>query len=350
LIGRFDEAHDAYGRALTQILHQDRTSKARLHRKIGNILVGQYRLAEAGQAYDQADKEVDVAQPETDAIGWQEWIQIQLDRIWLCYLQGKPEEILRLDGQARAAVDKFGTPEQRSKLFESLVLVALRRERYTISAETLAYAEAGLAAAKENDSLSVLARAQCVLGFVLLWQGDLARAENYLQSGQSLCEHIGDVSQQAVTLTYLSVLYRKRGQIDESLRYAQRAMAIATEAQMVVYIAAAKAQLAWVAWRAGNFVESQTQGRAALDLWQKSLVPIQWTALWPLLATSLSSGQVQEAVQYAGALLAPIQQRLPDDLTETLESALLESERGDPESARALLNCAVSQAQETGYL
>jgi eukaryotic-like serine/threonine-protein kinase len=352
LTGRYAEALAAYQQARTQIPSPKRMWEARLQRKTGNILVAQYQLAEAGQAYDRAALALDIKQSETEVALWQEWIQIQIERNWLCYLRDSAEEIAKLVEQTRAAVDKFGTPAQRSRLFEGLLLIALRRDRYTISDETLAYVEAALAAAKQTDSLSVIARAQGSLGFVLLWRGELDGAENNMLAGQSLSERIGDVSQQAINLTYLSVLYRKRGQVAECERYTRRSLAVASESRMLIYIAAAKANLAWLAWRAGDLAETQAQAPEALKIWQelKGLFPFQWMALWPLLATSLTLGQIQEAIEYARALLAPVQQRLTEAVTASLEAALRASEQDETETARALLARAVEQAQADGYL
>jgi tetratricopeptide (TPR) repeat protein len=153
-------------------------------------------------------------------------------------------------------------------------------------------------------------------------------------------------------LTYLTVIYRKRRQVEETRHYVSRSLPVATAAKMVEYIAAAKANLAWVAWREKDLSRAQENGRAALELWQQPLpvYPFQWTALWPLIGVALAQAQVSEAVDYARALLEPAQQRFPDALTAVVEEAIKAWEGGESETTRTHLNQATDLAQELGYL
>ncbi len=131
-----------------------------------------------------------------------------------------------------------------------------------------------------------------------------------------------------------------------------RVLTMAMTGQMVEYIAVAKANLAWIAWREGNLSDAQQNGQAALELWQQISVvyPFQWTALWPLIAVVLAQNQVSEAINYTRSLLDSTQQRLPDMLTAELEETLLKWEEDQPEEICVHLDQAVKLAQEMGYL
>ena len=157
---------------------------------------------------------------------------------------------------------------------------------------------------------------------------------------------------QSQCLTYLAIVYRKLGQIEETRRTCSQALVKATEAQRPEDIGMTKANLAWVAWRLGNLVEIQEHGHAPLDLWQTLPLefPFQWTALWPLLAVALTKAQIAEAVDYARTLLNPLQERLPETLTTALEAAIQTWDSNEPETARTHLQQAMIVAQEMSYL
>jgi hypothetical protein len=61
---------------------------------------------------------------------------------------------------------------------------------------------------------------------------------------------------------------------------------LATKLGMVEYIAMAKANLAWVAWREEDHAEAEKLATEALDLWHGMDDPygFDWMAVWPLIA------------------------------------------------------------------
>jgi hypothetical protein len=154
-----------------------------------------------------------------------------------------------------------------------------------------------------------------------------------------MAERIGDALLQAQCLTYLSIVHRRRGQIEETRRFSSHALAKATDVQRPEFIGMAKANLAWVSWRLDNVKERQEDGLAVLELWR--LLPIKfpfwWVAILPLMSVALAKQQVSEAVGYARTLLLPHQQRLPDVLTTALETAIQAWDAGQLGSARSHL-------------
>ncbi|MCB0048571.1 MAG: hypothetical protein KDE24_03375, partial [Caldilinea sp.] len=142
---------------------------------------------------------------------------------------------------------------------------------------------------------------------------------------------------------------------DDVRACAARTLELATAAHMPEYVATARANLAWLAWRAGDLAAVDDHGRAALALWAElepghPSTPYQWTALWPLLAAEASRGALQQAVVCARTLLLPTQQRLPAALADPLARAVDAHRAGDLPSAQQWLQQALDAATRQHYL
>jgi hypothetical protein len=118
------------------------------------------------------------------------------------------------------------------------------------------------------------------------------------------------------------------------------------------YVAAARANRAWLASRSRDFSGAEQNVRAALAFWQQSplVYPFQWLALWPLIAVLLARGKEEDTWANIQALLDPMQQRLPDELYNALDGARQGMEKGDLRLARAQRDHAVEIARQMGYL
>ena len=178
--GEHDEAQMAYRGALADVPKGDGIWQARLHRKSGNIGRLQRRYEQALQAYDLAETTLGPAPAESAPAWWQEWVQIQLERMWLYYWLGQWREISELADQVRPTVEQHGTPSQRISFFLSLASMYSRRDRYAVSEETLAFCQTALAISLESENLSEIAWARFMLGFNQLWAGDLDGAEKQM--------------------------------------------------------------------------------------------------------------------------------------------------------------------------
>jgi tetratricopeptide (TPR) repeat protein len=270
----------------------------------------------------------------------------------LYYGLGRLEEMTALADRCRPAVERYATPLQRGKFFQSLLLVGFRTERYALTDETLAHARASLDAFRESGDANAATQALGGLGFALLWAGRLHEAEAPLLTCLEQAERGGDVATQSRSLTYLTVLYRMRGQVDQARRFAVRSLDLATEQHMLEYIGMAKAGMAWLAWREGDASAARVSGEAAVEMWLQAPLstPFQWTARLPLLATCLGQEQLPDAIGHAQAVLQPDQQRLPPAFNLQLERAVVAWQRGDRAAASACLWRALERARESGFL
>jgi serine/threonine protein kinase/tetratricopeptide (TPR) repeat protein len=355
-MGRQDEARASYQDALAYVPKNDVVRKSRLHRKTGKTLEVQRRFKEALQSYELAESVLgqEPSQPETD--WWNKWIEVQIDRIWLHYWQLQLSEMTELTEKVKPAVEQYGTPVQRAKFFTCLTLMAHNRERYVTSEETVAHSRAALSASEESGNLNLISLAHFGVGFSLLWHGDFDEAEQQMQTALKLAERTGDIVLQSRCLAYLTLLYRKCGQVKKVRQYIPRCHTTATSAQLTEYITFAKANLAWAEWREGKLAEAEANGRAALESWQKELVGhgssvLQWTALWPLLGVAHAQNKFSDAVEFARILLEPTQlPPLPNTLAAILKKAVNTWQKGDKKLTRAKLNQAIESAREIGCL
>jgi hypothetical protein len=267
------------------------------------------------------------------------------------YRSNQSQEMADQVEKVRPLLEQFGTPLQRGGFLQGLTAAELQRGRFVLSDTGLANARAALAAMREGNDLSELCLSQFQLGHGHLFRDELAEAEENLQAALAIAERIGDTVNETLSLTYLTVLHRKRGQTEEVRRYLPRSLAAATAARRTFYIGLARGNQAWLAWREQNLSEARTNAEAALELVQvQSFFCIKWLALWPLLAAMLRQGDTFGAIEQARALLDPSQQTLPDVLTSALNDALAAWDAGQFLTAHVALERALPPAQERGYL
>jgi hypothetical protein len=283
---------------------------------------------------------------------WQEWLQVQFDRIWLYHVHARFREISDLVEKVRPVVETYGTPAQMVAFYASISRRNLTRDRYLIIEETLIYAETALKASQKTGKDAMFAQAQFAYAFYKTWHDDFKEGEVLFRAALQTAERIGDALLQAQCLTYLSIALRRLGLVDETHRVSLQARVVGTEAQRPEYIGTALSNLGWVAYRLDTLDECHEKCLAALELWRPLSIqyPFCWVALFPLMTVALTRKQVIEAVDYARMLLESNQQRLPGPLTEALVAALQAWDAEQPETVRIHLQQAIILARESSYL
>jgi tetratricopeptide (TPR) repeat protein len=352
LTGDHEAARDAFESALSQVPEAKLLDRSRLQRKMATSLHSGGHNEEALGTFQLAEE---VLGPEPDPPyreWWQAWVQVQIDRMLVYSSMSRGDDMVELIKRTLPVLEQWGTLGQRLSLLMDTIRLYLRRDRYVISDGVLELAETTLQTSLEADDLPRIAEFRFAVGFCRLWRGDLVVAEEQLGLAGREAERIGDLGLQALCLTYLSVVWRKRGFVLDTRRASSESLEATTAAQLPTYAAMANANLAWVAWREQRHADAQKLGHAALDLWRERTFayPFQWAARWPLLAIALAQGQIAEAVEHGRALLDPQQQRLPDALLAPLESALAAWERGEVGLARSELGRSIELARELGDL
>ncbi|QRN96806.1 protein kinase [Archangium violaceum] len=363
LCGRQEEARAAYGGALARLSPAHQRQRAGLHRKLGKTWETHHQHEAALRAYDEAEAALGSVHSEPGAVGaeetasgwWHEWVQIQVERIWVYYWMGRVEEMGALIDKVRHPVEARGTSSQRVRFFQAILLWAFRRENYVLSAETVRTARQAVAASEQSGDLSEQATCRFFLAFSLLFHGDLEESERQGLVGLRLAERVGDLTLQSRLLTYLLQVYRRRGQVSEARTWSERSLRVATEARMDDYVGAALATRAWVAWKEQRLEDAERDARDAVERWRKlaerySHFGGQWQGLLLLMAMESRRGEVAEAVERARVMLDPTQIPLPDPLAGALRAALEAWSQGQREAALEHLRRAVGVAGELRFL
>jgi DNA-binding SARP family transcriptional activator len=352
LKAQHEEALKAYQSAQAHITQGDPIWQARLHRKTGAVSREQRLYTKSLNACRRAEIVLGKQPVEDTDHWWDEWLEVQVERVWAHYWLAQWPEMDTLVNEVQAVFQERGSVTHRVRFLMVSCLMQLRRERYKVSDKMLSDSREALSASREWGDLRVITDCQFELGFLHLWRLELDEAEENLQAVLKMVKAYGIVPLWILTLTYLTVLYRFRGQIDEVLNYSLQAQEAAKAAQMPEYVAAAKGNLAWIAWRRRDLLTTEQRGQEALVLWRQSplVYPFQWQALWPLIAVALAQKHEYKAWDYTKALLKPTQQLLPDILSTSLKKAVQAKAKGQVKVAQIHLNRAIESAQEIGYL
>jgi hypothetical protein len=354
--GQQEEARASFTHALALCPAEERLTRVRLLRKVGKTWELHHRHEEAVGAYAAAEEALGPRPAESSSMReavrawWQEWVAVQMECMAVHYWQAQTGALAERVQRTRPVVEAHGTPGQRAHFFQALIQMNLRRERYLPSAETVGYARAYLAASEEVGEAAQIATARFGLATTLVLHGALEEALEPLRAALQRAERLGEVPLQVRCLTFLTQLHRRRGEREAARHSAERALALAREAGMVDYVAAARSNLAWLAWCARSLSEAEQGIVEALELWRPLPLayPFQWMALLPLMALRLEVGRGAEALDAVRALLDERQQRLPEELTAALAQAL-EASR-EPNGMAASLARAIELAGRMGYL
>ena len=323
--GEPEQARATFARAEELLPKRDRIRRARLLRKQGwSLSMLQHRSKESAAALTAA--ETALGKQPSGKDWWEERCEIACSWLNLLYFTA-PLELLQdrltADGPL---VERHGTAWQRAYLLLFMGTTSMRRERYVPGEQTLEYVRAALATARESGNIAGTAMQQFALGFALLWASRLDEAEIEIAAALTESERIGEAALRTRCLTYLTILYRKRGDVVEARRFAELALEAARTTHMEEYVAQAYANLAWIAWREGDHSRAEELAREAWSNWDSHLHTHRawaWSPVFPLLGLALRAGRNEEAHALGGVLLDPTRQALPAELEEALRAGRL---------------------------
>ena len=350
--GRHAEAREALQKGLSLVGSRDRPQSARLQALLGRVETADHHYEAAMAAFEAANELIGEHPERQDQDLVDLWLEVQLDGLgYLHYWRNEPAEAAALLSAVRPVVVARGTTARRQMFYNMFALQRAREMRYRIDEETLTNMRAALATAEEGGRQQDIALVLFGLGFVLLWYGDLAEAEQTMVASLAVADRIGDRVLRARCLCYLNVTALRNRDVEAVRSLAPQVMAAAEAASYPEYVAAAKATMAWVAWRDERLEDVVRLADEALGLWRSTVVSYSWywLCLWPLIAVRLRHGQIAEAVDAARQLLPAPQQRLPDELEAELQDGVGAWEKGDRKLARERLSKAVELAKQLRY-
>jgi hypothetical protein len=313
LLSQTGEAKKAYADALAATSEDDRICRARLQRSLAHM-ISRIQLDERLKQLAVAEGELGPPAAEADNAWWREWLEIQLARMSFYYFGRDFEAIEQVAAQVRPVLEMHGSLDQRADFYRGLANASITRHRFVTADESVAHVRMALACDIEDGNQRHIATDQYMLGFHLLWHGDLSEAESELRHGLELAEQVGDAGAQTIALTYLTICCRFRHEIDEVRACAERSLEAAANYRYELYVALAQGHLAWLSWRGGDFATAEALGKVAWPLVKATRCPFLWVVLWPLVAVATAREQFSEAANLARQMLHPSQQRLPDAL------------------------------------
>lgn len=350
IAGQLQEADAAYRSALTRCPTDDRLRLATLYQKLVHIYPPQGRVGESEAIYRKAlDALGSEPGPLPAAEWWRAWLDIQLSRYETLYYQGQIDEMQKLALQVEPVLEQYGTPLQRVDYSGKQLMLTYRRKRFNLAPADLAYAAQAVEHAPIDDGMKH-AYWEFGLGFGHLWAGLLPKANEYLLQALAEAEAMAYLPLQDQCLAYLVVARRLAGDVDRARLYHARSSEVAKRVGAPYYLGVAEANQAWLHFLDDQYDLAEASAQKALQRWQDHVYPFQWLARWPLLAINLARNELTAAVESAAAMLMPVQQRLPDDVTGALERAFQAGEAGKLGTTRRALEQALTLARDHNYL
>jgi eukaryotic-like serine/threonine-protein kinase len=325
--------------------------RARLVRKIAKTWESTHAYPEALAGYAELEALIDAA-PDHAAELEPEWIQLMLGRAWIYYWSSRVDEMNAVIDRVRPVIETRGSALDRYRFYLALVTRDYRRDRYRISAETLAHGRECVAAAREASSIGEIAFARFVRGFGLLFARQLEEAEAEIEAALQASRKIGDAVAETRAITYLALVHGLAGHIAEAEATATAALAMARARKMADYEGVSLALLGRVARAAGDTAQAGVLCRQAIATWNAMTYPFpfRWTAGLLLLELGLEQTPANELAQLARELTTATQAHLPDPLDEALREAGAAGERGDDAAIELQVRRAVELAHQLGYL
>ncbi|HZU68694.1 MAG TPA: AAA family ATPase [Ktedonobacteraceae bacterium] len=352
ITGRQEEARQAYAHAMNWIPAHEYIWQARLLRRIAVA----WKLASdnpldtfndnARQIFQEAERVLDQAEDKSSSEWLNEWIDLQIDQ--LLPLRGSVDEMTAIIEKAQDIVEKHGTAEQRGRFFQAVIARDSRRNRYMGSEQSLAYRRQGLATVLETGNKDLIGFGHFVLANGLLFSEQLEEAEEQMRMAMKLAEEIGSTPLLVRCLTFLAIILRRRGKVEEVRQVVARSLAM-PEARNSAII---QGHQAWLAWRDGNLTGAEACGKTSLENRQgrQPTNSFQWVAIWPLAGVATTRGNFTEAIDYVRMLLDSTQQPPSEELRTLLESALKAWDAGQEAEAQEILQQAAPLAEQMGYL
>lgn len=348
-IGQMEDALQAYETALSYLDESDVVVRARVYRREGNAYNLQRRGDDMFTVYDKAFTTLGARTEEST----QEWIDLQMDRIWAFYFAAKMPELKTIMNDARAVVEEHGTLPQKARWFEAQALVDFRVYRYfQLPDSTLESAKKQMETAQASGNRRVIGRAQTIMGFVHLWRNEIDESETYLMNGLKDVEAVGDVDTMFINLNYMALIGRKREDVEMARYWARRTLTLAEKTKNLFYQSSALGSLAWAELRSGNHEQALAYLVEGVALTAKIPTPLRFMVLGPALVVDVRKKNWGVAIEHVKTLLHPSQQKLPDDLQSMFETAVAKWDAGDASATEALLeqSLAFMREKKMGYV
>jgi serine/threonine protein kinase/predicted ATPase len=321
---RHREARVRYRAALEIAGEGDRLYRARLHRKLGESC---WTLHEYGAAIAELAVAESLLGP-IDRLAAvdekREWIEVKCGQFSVRYFSRQAgDETVALIRELKPVIDEYGTVLQRTLFYQNATGDLLARGRYAYSEEALDLARRGLSVAEGEDrGGSQRAEARLTLGFALLLgdRDNAAEAVDVLDQALREARATGERTLATRALAYLALGVRRLRDLPRTIALAEELRTASEAAGLAPYMAVAEACAAWTHFQRGDVGAAVAGAERARTLWRSSghPFPFRWVACLLLAQAHRDRGEWEALPELVSDLLAPDQQRLPDDLAAAL--------------------------------
>jgi DNA-binding SARP family transcriptional activator len=346
---RRGQAREAFQAGLRAVPAGDTVRRAHLLIRLGRLEVSDGHYEAAWAAYDAAEDLLGGDPEEMDAATVEEWLELMVDgRACQYSTEYRLEQALATLAAARPVLDR-GSAVRKHGYYFHLAMARVAQNRFLVDETDLDNARCSLAAALEAEEKDV-GYATFFLARFLLLRGDVAEAQDHLETSLALAERIGETGLLAYSLQGLAMAALRRHDTAAVRALVPRVLAEAEGMAAPDYLAGAKACLAWLAWqdrhpddviKLAEEITTLTTGTLDAGLYYG---PVH---LWPLAAVHLEAGHLAEAVAATRRLRDYMQ--FPAGLEAALTAASQAWDQDQPDQARDHLAAALDLARDLGY-
>jgi tetratricopeptide (TPR) repeat protein len=306
--------------------------KVTAYLKLGKTWEVTHQFKLALEEYEQAEFVLkSLGLDEHGDIWIDEWLKIQSAKLGVNYWRGNIENMNGYIEKIESLVMSRGNSQQKSRYFTDILQLSVRRKRYRLDPDDTEIAKKSLSYANQTNDISLQAFGCFALGFTLYFNDLFLESIAELEYGLVKFERSNSVASKCRFTIYMSIAYRRCMDVENTKKYAVTALNLATKAARQDYVAAANANLAWVAYKSNEDIRSMELIKLSKHLWESIKdeypFPFQWLSLIIELELLVNDnikkgGWQDEIVRIATALMSESQQILPALINKNLETFL----------------------------
>ena len=361
---RLAEARKTLQEALVLVGPERPLRAASLQARLGRVEAESGRQGQSDQYHQAAMAALDAAEgllgnyTEERSDEWVDiWLEVLIDgrtnlHNWRC----EPERAIEVLARARPVAEARGSPSRKAGLFLQLATQRIIECGGQFDQGTVALMRIALQAAEHGANEHLLAICLTAMGEALLNNGELVEADEKLKAGLAAHERVDDPQHRAWCLLLRCLLDVRRQDVEAVRSLSRQAREAAISADMPLWLAAATATEAWIAWKDGRPEEVVGLAREARELFLAvghlalaAIPQFEGLWLWPLISVHLASGNLAAAVEAARRVLETPLFRPPDEIASLVRGAKEAWDYKEGKRATRMLSQAVELASQLGY-
>ncbi|MCF2858196.1 protein kinase [Pseudoalteromonas sp. SMS1] len=237
------------------------------------------------------------ASPQDDT-WWQLWLSLKSAQLYVNYWLGNKVSMSKLVSLTSPIVNLIGTDEVKAKFYDDLLHLKFREKRYILSDEDLNIAQLAENSSKDTQDPSLMAYALFVNGFSLSLNQKHSLAIDKLNQAMQIAHKLKDKVTLTRCVTYQTISYRLAQDVENTYSCAIKCLKYSEDTGMHDYKAAAHANLAWAAYKQGQFAQATEQLECCFEIWEELSktysFPFSWIAYAQLFPLMLNEPKINE--------------------------------------------------------